>query len=335
MAQPVRFSVGIPTFNQAEYLPATLDSLLNQTRPPDEIVLSDHFSTDATTEIIREYAAKHSHIHGVQPPVGSNVGAQWDFTLRSLTGDWITLFSSDDLARPRFVEVLLQGAARREDAVLVRTAWENIDEQARVVSKEYLLSVKPVSTFPDNLLEQRNGPKASFAAFAVRRSTLEESGGYPMGMESFGDWPMFAQLAPFGSFLYEGEIIAGYRVFAGENKFRLRLGKWIRDEGRMFMDILPLAARRGGMQDVAWIAQSDRENYIRYLAAASREFDLKERAEIVPLFSDWALRVGGAAELERFAAGGNIEQPTSLKQHAKNFLRPYVQSLNAKLRQRS
>ncbi len=327
------FSVGIPTFNQADYLPATLDSLLNQTHPPDEIVLSDHFSTDRTADIIREYAAKHPLIRGVQPPVGSNVGAQWDFTLRSLSGDWITLFSSDDLAHPNFVEILLRGASRRQDAVLVRAAWENIDEQARVVSKEYLLSVKAVSAFPDNLLEQRNGPKASFAAFAVKRSTLEASGGYPIGMESFGDWPMFAQLAPYGSFLYENELIAGYRVFAGENKFRLRLGKWIRDEGRMFTEVLPLAAQRGKMQDTSWIARADRENFIRYLAAASRDFNLDERTEIVPLFTDWAHRVHGEAELKVFGGGGTVRQPTSLKQQAKNLLRPYVQRLNAKLRQ--
>ncbi len=140
MGKPLTFSVGIPTFNQAEFLEETILSLLNQTHPPDEIVISDHFSTDHTPEIIAKYADP-SKVRGVNPPVGSNVGAQWDFTLSCLTGDWVTLFSSDDLAQPKFVEVLLRGAARRADAVLVRAGWENIDKEGIVLSKQYLLSV--------------------------------------------------------------------------------------------------------------------------------------------------------------------------------------------------
>ena len=50
-------SVGIPTLNQADFLAQTLDSLLAQTRPPDEILVSDHYSTDNTQEVLARYAA--------------------------------------------------------------------------------------------------------------------------------------------------------------------------------------------------------------------------------------------------------------------------------------
>src|SRR6202020_733537 len=69
MASPRTFSVGIPPFNQADYLEETILSLLNQTRPPDEIVISDHYSTDDTPEIIEKYAG---HVRGVKPPRGAN-----------------------------------------------------------------------------------------------------------------------------------------------------------------------------------------------------------------------------------------------------------------------
>jgi glycosyltransferase involved in cell wall biosynthesis len=329
MAKDLTFSVGIPTFNQADFLEETILSLLNQTRPPDEIVISDHFSTDRTPDIIAKYS---EHIRSLKPPVGSNVGAQWDFTLSSLTGDWVTLFSSDDIAYPNFVEVLLRGAHRRDDAVLVRTGWENIDKTGAVLSKEYLLSVKSVTTPPNTLFEQKNGPKASFAAFAVKRDILQASGGYPTGMESFGDWPMFMQLAPFGSFIYENEIISGYRIGYEGNKFRKRAGMWIRDEQRMFYEVMPLAADRANLTDRAWIDQASRTNFIRYLAAASDEFSLAERAEFVPIFEPWAERVGGQSLLATFAAGGGIKQPTTLLERGKNLIRPLAQGLNHRLR---
>jgi glycosyltransferase involved in cell wall biosynthesis len=329
MAKHLTFSVGIPTFNQADFLEETILSLLNQTRPPDEIVISDHFSTDRTPDIIAKYSGQ---VRGLKPPPGSNVGAQWDFTLSSLTGDWVTLFSSDDIAHPNFVEVLLRGAQRHDDAVLVRAGWENIDKTGAVVSKEYLLSVKSVTTPPDTLFEQKHGPKASFAAFAVKRDILQASGGYPTDMESFGDWPMFMQLAPFGSFIYENEIISGYRIGYEGNKFRKRASMWIRDEQRMFYEVMPLAADRANLTDRAWIDQASRANFIRYLSAASDEFPLSERAELVPVFDSWATRVDGQALLAAFAAGGTIKQPTTLLQRGKNLIRPYAQRFNDRLR---
>jgi glycosyltransferase involved in cell wall biosynthesis len=42
MHKPLTFSVGIPAFNQGHYLEERILSLLDQKRPPDEIVVSDH-----------------------------------------------------------------------------------------------------------------------------------------------------------------------------------------------------------------------------------------------------------------------------------------------------
>ena len=289
MGQRLRFSVGIPTRNQADFLSATLDTLLHPTRPPDEIVASDHHSTDATPDVLATYAARYPGlIRLTQPPPGCDISGQWRHTLAQLTGDWLTLFSSDDLAYPTFCETLLRGAERRSDAVLVRAGWENIDATGRVLSQQYLLSVRPVTLPPRNLLEQRHGPKASFAAFAVHREALARSGGYPSSMESFGDWPMFAQLAPFGSFVYEPKLISGYRIGHDGNKFRTRIGAWLRDELRMFQHVLPLAAERLRMRDRTWITTASRANLRRYLAAAAQEFRSEERLALLPDFQPWA-----------------------------------------------
>jgi cellulose synthase/poly-beta-1,6-N-acetylglucosamine synthase-like glycosyltransferase len=83
MTKPLTFSVGIPAYNQGEFLEETILSLLNQTRPPDEIVISDHYSTDNTPEIIEKFAG---HVRGVKPPPGCNVSGQWNFTLSQSVG---------------------------------------------------------------------------------------------------------------------------------------------------------------------------------------------------------------------------------------------------------
>lgn len=158
MASPLTFSVGIPTFNQADYLEETILSLLNQTRPPDEIVISDHFSTDDTPEIIAKYAR---HVRLIQPPPGTNLAGQYHFTLISQTCDWITLLSSDDLARPNFCEVLTRGATRREDAVLVRAGWENIDATGKSLGLNYILSAPKVELPPKPSSPRKTAPTSA------------------------------------------------------------------------------------------------------------------------------------------------------------------------------
>jgi glycosyltransferase involved in cell wall biosynthesis len=334
MGTALRFSVGIPAYNQGEFLEATILSLLNQTRPPDEIVISDHHSSDNTPEIIAKYAA---HVRAVKPPRGVNLTGQYNFTLSSQSGDWITLLSSDDVARPRYCEALCAAAVSRDDAVLVRAAWENIDADDAVVSREYMLSVPKVEQPPATLLSQKNGPKVSFAAFAIRREAYFRSGPILASLESLADWALFVQMAPFGSFVYANEILSGYRVGHGGNKFRKRVGMWVRDEVRMFCEVFPLAATRSGMKSAAeraWIGHASRENFLRYLAAASDEFAPEERSDITPLFQIWAEQTSYQSLLQSFAAGERISQPISLRQKAKRILRPIAQNLVAQLRRR-
>ena len=46
-------SVVIPTLDRRHTLPRTLDSVLNQTLPPDEIIVVDNGSTDGTSSMLK------------------------------------------------------------------------------------------------------------------------------------------------------------------------------------------------------------------------------------------------------------------------------------------
>jgi glycosyltransferase involved in cell wall biosynthesis len=50
-----RVSVLIATYNYARYLPQCLGRVLNQTRPPDEIIVVDDGSTDGTPELMKQF----------------------------------------------------------------------------------------------------------------------------------------------------------------------------------------------------------------------------------------------------------------------------------------
>ena len=174
-------------------------------------------------------------------------------------------------------------------------------------------------------------PKVSFAAFAISRDAYIASGPILESIESLADWALFLQLAPFGSFVYENHLVSGYRVGHDGDKFRKRVAMWVRDEQRIFTEVMPLAAERAGVIDRDWIQEASRANFIRYLASASEKLASAERIDVVTGFKTWAGLVGGDRELGIFAEGGRVVMPISLLQRGKRVLRPFAQELYAKL----
>lgn len=96
------FSIVIPTYNGADFVEQALLSVLAQTRPADEIIVSDDNSTDDTLAICQRYA---EHIKIYQNPQGpSGFVNGWNHAIAKATSDYISILHQDDLLAPTFLE---------------------------------------------------------------------------------------------------------------------------------------------------------------------------------------------------------------------------------------
>jgi glycosyltransferase involved in cell wall biosynthesis len=129
---PPRLSIVMCTYNGATYLQPQLDSLLAQTLLPDEIVLSDDDSTDATLAMLDAFSTTAGDL-GIDVRMSRhavNVGFVENFSsaLRQSTGNLVFLCDQDDIWRAdklalmtaRFIDdpdlLLLHSDARLVDA---------------------------------------------------------------------------------------------------------------------------------------------------------------------------------------------------------------------------
>lgn len=99
-----RLSIVICTFNGAAYLQPQLDSLLAQTRLPDEIVIGDDGSTDATLDILQVFAEQAQRA-GIEVrlrrnPVNLGYVGNFSAGLRQASGEVLFLCDQDDVWRP-------------------------------------------------------------------------------------------------------------------------------------------------------------------------------------------------------------------------------------------
>lgn len=106
-------SAVIPAYNAAKYIARSIDSVLAQTHPVDEIVVVDDGSTDNTAEVIKDYGEQVRYIH--QPNAG--VSAARNTGIQAATSNWIAFLDADDEWLPEKIELQSQLLIRNPDLV--------------------------------------------------------------------------------------------------------------------------------------------------------------------------------------------------------------------------
>lgn len=131
-----RVSVALGTHNGARYLREQLESILGQTHPVDEIVLSDDASGDGTVELAEQLIDEHQATDAATPslvvlrnPVALGVTANFEQALTAASGDLIALSDQDDVWHPDRIARALAAFARRPGAELAAADARLVDEQ--------------------------------------------------------------------------------------------------------------------------------------------------------------------------------------------------------------
>jgi glycosyltransferase involved in cell wall biosynthesis len=166
MQQP-RITIVTPSFNQAKYLPETIESVLNQGYPDLEYIIIDGGSTDGSVDIIKKYAS-HLSYWVSEKDAGQSAAINKGFA-RS-TGDLLTWLSSDDILLPH---ALKHVAAAYSDDPHSRWFAGNcffMDSQGRVSSTARAAGW--CSILPRLGVSPLHGPSSFF-----RRDLLERVGG--------------------------------------------------------------------------------------------------------------------------------------------------------------
>jgi len=99
-----KVSVGVPVYNGARTLAATLDSLIKQTFSDLEIIISDNASTDSTGDICRRYADQDTRIRYIRQNTNIGAEANFEFVLLQARAPYFMWAASDDIRSPDFLE---------------------------------------------------------------------------------------------------------------------------------------------------------------------------------------------------------------------------------------
>lgn len=93
----------IPCFNGEDYIRAAVDSCLTQTRPAEEIIVTDDASTDSSTQILEEYEAR-GQITLIRNSKNLGKADSLNAAISQVHTPFIAMMDADDISEPQRLE---------------------------------------------------------------------------------------------------------------------------------------------------------------------------------------------------------------------------------------
>ena len=124
----MKVSVAIATFNRAAMQRQAIAAALEQTRPPDEIVVADDASTDATWAVLNELAAVEPSLRIFRRERNSGGVENWNFAIERTSGDYIAWCSDDDWFTPGHLKASVAYLEAHPEVGLVHSGFIDVTE---------------------------------------------------------------------------------------------------------------------------------------------------------------------------------------------------------------
>jgi alpha-1,3-rhamnosyltransferase len=220
-------SVPVTTYNAANFIIETLESIYNQTHKELELIIADDFSTDGTIEKVNEWIAlervknRFTRIEFVTVPHNTGVSANCNRCINASKSEWIMLVSGDDILLPncvadniKFVTENLKAQAVFSQVKLYQDTFEE---------KNYIKTIP--KSYPENLMHPSFSAQDQYKilliadriyyspSFFINKKAIEKVGGYDESSRLVEDYPMWLKLTGAGiQFYYFHKETVGYRI---------------------------------------------------------------------------------------------------------------------------
>jgi glycosyltransferase involved in cell wall biosynthesis len=252
-------SVILPTYNQAPYLAAALQSVLSQTYRDVEVVVVVDGATDGTAGVLARFDDPRLRvIH----QANAGLAAARNTGLRHASAPLVTFLDSDDLfEREKLARLTGELAARPEvDLVCGRTAFMAAD--GTVLDQGSGPPAPAALELPGLLL----GNPLSVGAVLLRRRALDRSGWFDETLRACEDWDLWLRLAAAGGRLaWVDQVVLRYRAHTAQ---------MTRDAGRMRAAMLAVLGNFFARPDLPpeWVQWRDPAVAAALVRAAARAY---------------------------------------------------------------
>jgi glycosyltransferase involved in cell wall biosynthesis len=207
------FSTIIPVYNRADLIRATLDSVLAQELPDQEVIVVDDGSTDSTLKTLMSYGDRIRVFQQKNsgPAVARNLG------IRNASGEYIAILDSDDLWFPWTLATYAEAIRRHDSPAFVAGAPAVFHEESEL--RAFTAARLRAEYFSDYLNSGEQWRWFGASSFVLRTEAVRAAGGFSDAWINSDDADLALRLGEARGFLDIREPATfGYRDHAGSLK---------------------------------------------------------------------------------------------------------------------
>jgi len=210
-----------------QFLKDALLSALNQTRPPDEIVISDNWSTDNTPELLALYA-HHPVLRVIRPPSHLTLAENYAFAVNQCSGDLICILDADNILEREFLNVCVAAFQQCRDIAFCTTGRWEIDEQGNIIGRSGLSYPGQLLQFPRSVKYFMKGCRYTISATLWKAGPLKRWLAECKDLAVAIDWFLALTVATEGSVRFIQRPLIRYRFHSGSTS-RSNTDRWTYD----------------------------------------------------------------------------------------------------------
>ncbi len=200
-------SVIVPTYNTIGYLPAAIESILNQTFEDFEILLVNDGSTDSTDQWAKKLT--DPRIRYIEQE-NQGLSAARNTGIALAQGQYIALLDADDRWESTKLEKQVAFLNANPNIGMVHSWVTFMDAEGRSTGRIWKTQAEGMAL---SRLLQRND--VAVLSVLVRRECFAKIGGFDTTLRSLEDWDMWLRLAVHDSIGVIREPLAYYRQLPG------------------------------------------------------------------------------------------------------------------------
>lgn len=197
----MKTTVIIPAYNAEKFIAEALDSVFQQTRLPDEVIVVDDCSTDATRDVAARFPVRI-----LSTTANSGHAAARNVGIAAATGDVIAWLDADDYFEPRHLEIVCGLLDRYPEASIAFSGVRLFGERSGGWTG-FPCSGGPTSVFR-NCLRSTVVPAMSAV---TRTEPLRNAGGFDATIRVAPDFDLWLRMSRSCLFVSTDEMTSNYR----------------------------------------------------------------------------------------------------------------------------
>ncbi|MCF7890530.1 glycosyltransferase [Candidatus Bipolaricaulota bacterium] len=213
----LNLSLIIPNYNNEKYLEDCLQSVLNQTYIPDEVIVADDASVDGSVSIIKTYEKEYDFIRGIYREQNLGVAKNRHQAILDAKYEYISTLDSDDFyfSRTKLEKELelIKKKSKQSESIIPYSSIVKVDKKGDKISTRIDQCNAPEGNILYSMIT-RSKPVPRDLIF--RKEQYIEAGGFDPNFQLYEDWDFKIRLAAQHEFYFTREEGVAYRS-AGES----------------------------------------------------------------------------------------------------------------------